>query len=126
VKFERSRDYAAIRELFRRPPASLDAAERAGVEMIIAREAERSIAVFRLIPHGRTGELHLAFDRSVWGETAPILRAFVEWAWRETPHTRLIGPVLPSNRLAARLARAAGFVERGSIHGHLLFEIEKS
>jgi RimJ/RimL family protein N-acetyltransferase len=41
----------------------------------------------------------------------PILEAFLEWLWKTTERTRLVGPVPSYNRLALRLARAAGFRE---------------
>ncbi len=131
---ERSTDYAAVRKLLTEPRTwrrimgggTVDphfAVEpREGLEFITARETGSLLAVF-LIERGR--EVHFAFAPSAWGRTLPIARAFLEWVWANTEYTRLVGPVPRYNRLALRLARAAGFEETGTAGALILLEIRK-
>lgn len=85
---------------------------RVGIEYILAKEDSEPVAVFLLV----TGlwplapaEVHFCFVPAAWGRTRPIAIAFLEWVWKNTAHTRLLGPVPAHNRLARRLAIACGF-----------------
>jgi hypothetical protein len=138
--FERSTDYAAIRELlieprcFRRMTggqgparASLDVGPREGFEFFTAMEHDQLAAVFLLATSGEETEIHLCFAPHTWGRSAPIFVEFVRWVWRNTDHARLIGPVPNHNRLAVRLALAAGFTPFASARGfdEIVFEVRK-
>lgn len=94
----------------------------AGVEYVLASNDGAPVAVFLLIPlQGGDVEGHVAYSPSAWGHTVPLLRAFVAWLWRETPHARLLAPVPARNRLARKMVLAAGFAESEPD----LFEIRK-
>jgi RimJ/RimL family protein N-acetyltransferase len=134
--FSRSEDYALIRDILtdarcwrrmtKEEPGSLSGfmpgPTHGRIAYIVAREGAAAAAVF-LIVDGL--EIHFCFRPRTWGRTEPIARAFLEWVWRETDATRLVGPVPKHNRLALRLARAAGFTEFAATVDHVLLEIRK-
>ena len=136
MTFARSTDYAAITELltelrsWRRmvndsaPEVSAFRAKpREGLEYIVASDAGgRMAAVFLLDRDGgsASAEVHYCFAPGQWGNTVRIAQAFVAWVWANTGIKRLTGRTPDYNRLALRLARAAGFREVGRQQGAYL------
>lgn len=153
IEFQRSTDYAAVRELLTEPrcwrrmtgTADSGLAKRfevgpcAGIEYVIANEKGSLLASFQLIDGAATApgaaEFHLCFAPAAWGRAAAILRDFLQWVWSETTYTRLIGPVPAYNRLTLRLARETGWAEtaflknvivkHGTTHDVVFVEIRK-
>lgn len=134
MNFERSTDYELIREILTEPrcyrPMGHTAEEMEYFEVgpapqidyILAREGARPLAVFLIV---QGVEIHFCFVPSVWGHTLPIARAFVAWVWANTDAKVLLGPVPAHNRLALRLACAAGFREYANRGGNVLTEIRR-
>lgn len=128
MTFEFTLDYDLVRELltipscYRRmaddsapPPELLDVGPLKGVRHVLAWDRGAPVALFVLVDRGRYAEVHFCFRPSVWGCTLEIARLFLHWVWRHTPYERLEGPVPGHNRLALRLAIAAGFRRVGEM-----------
>lgn len=55
-----------------------------------------------------TSEIHTALLPNAWGRALGIYRQGIEWVWKHTGITRIVGRIRESNRLALRVARRAG------------------
>jgi RimJ/RimL family protein N-acetyltransferase len=146
--FERTQDLDLVREILTAPPCwrrmtddqapspeAFQPIACAGLEYVVAVRDGRALAIFVLIVQDAAAEVHFCFRPEAWGESAPIARAFVEWVWRDTPWTWLMGPVPEHNRLALRLAEKAGFTRfavhraavrrRGKTYDRILMQIAR-
>jgi hypothetical protein len=97
-----------------------------GIEFVLASDPD-PVAVF-LLERRRDGSVavHFCFVPAAWGYTLPVAAAFLEWVWKNTAHTRLLGPVPAHNRLARRLAIACGFEPGADLPGQdQVLEIRK-
>ena len=134
MTFERSTDYALIREILTDPRAwrrmradseavDFEVGPRAGLEFILARADDGAPAAVFLIAGGV--EVHFCFVTAFWGRSEPVARAFIAWCWANTLYKRLLGPVPHHNRLALRLAKRVGFTEYAVQGDLVLLEIRK-
>lgn len=134
MTFERSTDYALIREILTDPrawrqmkpeseAADFEVVPRVGLEFILARADDGAPAAVFVIAGGV--EVHFCFAVACWGHSEPIARAFIAWCWANTLYKHLLGPVPHHNRLALRLAKRVGFTEYAATETLTLLEIRK-
>jgi len=99
-------------------------------------KGEEYFGLFLLIPiHNGTAECHLALLPNAYGKTTEIMEAWLKWVWANTPFTKLRGPVLEYNRLAAKLVESVGFrfvgfniaswLKDGIKHNLVIYEINE-
>lgn len=126
MTFEVTHDYALVARMlsdlrcYRRyandtapSPDSVEAfVSKSSAGYILASEDGRPCAVF-VFRWEKRPEIHFCFAPEVWGRTLPIAKGFMAWLWASTKLKRVVGPVPAYNRLALRLAKAAGFQPYG-------------
>jgi RimJ/RimL family protein N-acetyltransferase len=85
--------------------------QRAELQYVLARDRGRLLGLFILVVRDTAAEVHFCFSPEAWGRRTTVKtgQAFVEWVWKSTPLTWLLGPVPQHNRLALTLAKACGF-----------------
>lgn len=123
IHFERSTDYALIREILTQPsiwpyisddfsPAAADyrPIESEAIWYVLAWDDLELLGLWMFHPHnGVCWEVHTALLPDAWGERARRAAvAMAEWIWEHTPCRRIITNVPEDNRLAFRFAIAAG------------------
>jgi hypothetical protein len=139
MTFERSTDYALIREILVEPRCyrrmtgvrsqesgvriELDVGPRDGIEFVLARADDGAPTAVFLIVAGV--DVHFCFVPAFWGRTEATARGFIAWCWAETVYKLLHGHVPVHNRLALQLAQRVGFTEYGRTSEHVLLEIRK-
>lgn len=126
MTFELTTDYELVRSLLTEPrcyarmrndeapnPEELQVGGFAGVRYVIGLDGKVPVAVFMLIGSKSKAVVHFCMSPHKWGDTEPIAIEFLEWAWKNTRLIWLKGPVPSYNRMALRLALAAGFKPEG-------------
>ncbi len=127
LRFEYTTDTALVRSILTLPriyrrlgddskPAAKDFRVRADhrASWVLAKteraSGETAAALFMLVPIvGGRVECHFCVLPQFWGRGIEIVRAFVEWVWKNTRYRKITGPIRGDNRLALKLAREAGF-----------------
>lgn len=131
--FERTADYGLVNIILSNPRAydlvvndsapplaEFEALPGNYTPVICRSEDGMLVGLFVLAPtQPKIAEVHFCFTpRSRW-KMASAGRAFLEWAWRETPFLWLLGPCPSYNTLALRTARRCGFEPAWEEHPNL-------
>jgi RimJ/RimL family protein N-acetyltransferase len=128
LTFERTRDYATIREVltsrgvyrhitddFAPPQNEFQPNEDPRILYILARDAGELLGVFMLLPQGGVSyEVHVAMLPSAWGARAQrAAREVFPWLFARTGIQRFVAAIPATNRLAIAMAKQAGFTQWG-------------
>jgi RimJ/RimL family protein N-acetyltransferase len=131
MTFERTKDYALVRQIMVHPkiwphisddlapPASEFQPQRTdAIWYVLAVDECKVLGMFAFVPqNGVCWDVHTCLLPRAWGGPAlDAARAVAPWIWANTDCRRIITTVPAYNRLALRLARAAGMREFGVNH----------
>lgn len=126
MTFERTTDYALVREIATHPrvfpfisddytPADWKPIESEAVWYVLVRYGEELLGMWTFTPQNAIcWEVHTCLLPNSWGEKAKVAaREMAEWIWANTGCLRLITNVPEYNRLALKFAKEAGMEEFG-------------
>ncbi len=148
LRFERTRDYELVRSIVTHPriwpwhaddssprPAEFEPPREAFY--LAVRDGDELLGLIALVDYDRQSwEAHSCLLPHSWGERARRVYAEgIAWIWRNTPKTRIIGPIRADNRLSLRIAERSGMKpvgirrgatrKQGKYHDSIVMEIRK-
>lgn len=128
MTFERTFDYALVRELIVYPagyraagddfaPSVTEFAvnEDPRIWYVVAKDGAELLGAFLFLPQSSVCyEVHLALLPGAWGHSSECLRGAIAWMFANSPARRIVGAVPAFNRLANRCAERAGMTRYGT------------
>jgi RimJ/RimL family protein N-acetyltransferase len=128
IRFARTFDFGAVRDLITHPrvwpfagedsglaPGDFEANEDPRIWYVFAYDAGEFLGGFMFVPQTSVcWEVHLLLLPASWGlRSAEVARGVFAWMFEHSPCRRIVGATPACYRLAVRLAERAGMVRYG-------------